>query len=252
MGTRSFAQVAPTSATIALNAYIFGYGGHSLVTPHAALKQLWWTDERIEAKVTRSFILSKLRGEERGFLNRPLTFGEDLTDDTYMDWILEKAKRLFLILTEIGVPDQIFGCIDDSWDDDDLPVSLEDVSSLELAYENDDALNKKFYDTQFLYLLRELTQGSHIDYGPKEHIPMEHVNSLPPAVSLQMWDRIHFPGRPDDVYMRRKYSLEDKEDGKDLRKAFMKDVRKAQSFAHEHIASVWASLYGGECSSRGI
>ena len=241
MGTRSFADVAPTPATIALNAYIFGYGGHSLVTPHVALKQLWWTDERIHAKVTKSFIVSKLRGEERGFLNRPLTFGEDLTDDTYMDWILDRAKRLFLILTEIGVPDQIFGCIDDSWVDEDLPVPLEDVRNLELAYENDESLNKKFFDTQFLYLLRERTQGAHIDYWPKEHIPMEHVNSLPPAVSLQIWDRIHFPGRPEDIYMRRKNSLTDKESSQDLRKGFMRDIRKAQSLAHEHIASAWAS-----------
>ena len=109
MGTRSFAQVAPTSATIALNAYIFGYGGHSLVTPHVTLKQLWWTDERIKAKITRSFVVSKLRGEEREFLDRPLAFGEGLTDDTYMEWILGRAKRLFMILAEIGVPDQIFG-----------------------------------------------------------------------------------------------------------------------------------------------
>lgn len=68
----------------ALNAYIYGYGGHSLVTPHQQLKQRWWTDERIDAKVTRSFVISKLRGEERDFLDRPLAFGEGLTDDTYM------------------------------------------------------------------------------------------------------------------------------------------------------------------------
>ena len=251
MGTRSFAQVAPTPGTIALNAYIFGYGGHSLVTPHAQLKQLWWTDERIEAKVTFNFILTKLRGEERGFLDRKPAWAEalggggveeeDLTDETYATWILTRAKRLFLILTEIGEPDQIFGCIDDSWNDDDLPVPWEDVHRLELSYENDEALNRKFYDTQFLYLLRELEVGSHIDYGRKEHIPMEHVNTLPPAVSLQAWDRIHFPGRPDVIYMRRKYPLTDKSTGRDLQKSFMQDVRKAQALAHEHIAKVWAS-----------
>ena len=241
MGTRSFAQVAPTSATIALNAYIFGYAGHSLVTPHAALKQQWWTDERIEAKVTRNFVISKLRGEEREFLDRPLAFGEGLTDDTYMDWILERAKRLFLILTEVGVPDQIFGCIDDSWDDDDLPIPLEDVRSLELAIENDEVLNKKFYDTQFLYLLRELSQGAHIDYGPREHIPMEYVNTLPPAVTLQIWDRVHFPENPEEIFMRRKYPLVDKETDHDYRSSFMRDVRKAQALKHEHIACTWAS-----------
>jgi hypothetical protein len=160
MGTRGIAQVAPTAGQVALNAYIYGYGGHSLVTPHAALKRLWWTDDRIEAKVTRAFVVSKLRGEERGFLDRPLAFGEGLTDDTYMEWILERAKRLFMILTEIGVPDQIFGCIDDSWDDDDLPIPLDNVQSLELAYDEDEALNKKFYGMQFAYLLRELPRST--------------------------------------------------------------------------------------------
>lgn len=241
MGTRGIAQVAPTAGQVALNAYIYGYGGHSLVTPHAALKRLWWTDDRIEAKITRAFVVSKLRGEERGFLDRPLAFGEGLTDDTYMEWILERAKRLFMILTEIGVPDQIFGCIDDSWDDDDLPISLDNVQSLELAYDEDEALNKKFYDMQFVYLLRELQRGAHIDYGPKEHIPMEYVNTLPPAVSLQSWDRVHFPGRPDDIFVRRKFPLHTKDNGLSHHEKFLKDVRKAQCLRHEHIASTWAS-----------
>ncbi|KAK3115957.1 hypothetical protein LTR53_004184 [Teratosphaeriaceae sp. CCFEE 6253] len=241
MGTRSYADVAPTAATIALNAYIFGYGGHSLVTPHTTLKQLWWTDERIERKVTRAFVVSKLRGEERQFLDKPLAFGEALTDDTYMEWILDRAKRLFLILTEIGVPDQIFGCIDDSWDDDDLPISLESIRNLELAYENDETLNRKFYDTQFVYLLRQLKAGAHLDYGPKEHIPMEYVNTLPPAVSLQTWDRVHFPSRPDEVYMRRKYALTDRDAGLAYHDSFLRDVQRARALRHEHIAGLWGS-----------
>lgn len=246
MGTRNWAQVDPTPATMALNAFIFGYGGHSLVTPHTTLKQLWWTDSRIKSRLTDTYIFSKLRGEERAFLGRPVGFGDGLTDDTYMDWIKERAKRLFLILCDVGVPDQIFGCIDDSWGDDDLPISLDDVQNLELAVENDETLNRKFYDTQFIYLLRELDQGSHIDYGPNEHIPMELVGTLPPAVSLQIWDRIHFPGRTDDVYMRRKYALVEKDTGKDLRSSFLKDVRKARAYAHEHIAPVWASYTTGD------
>ncbi|KAK5729753.1 hypothetical protein LTR17_011719 [Elasticomyces elasticus] len=241
MGTRSYADVAPTAATIALNAYIFGYGGHSLVTPHTTLKQLWWTDERIERKVTRSFVVSKLRGEERQFLDKPLAFGEGLTDDTYMEWILDRAKRLFLVLTEIGVPDQIFGCIDDSWDDDDLPIPLENIKNLELSYENDETLNRRFYDAQFVYLLRELKAEAHIDYGPKEHIPMEYANTLPPAVSLQSWDRVHFPGRPEEVFMRRKYALSDKDAGYTYHNSFLRDVQRAKALRHEHIASLWGS-----------
>lgn len=241
MATRSYADVAPTASTMALNAYIYGYGGHSLVTPHTALKKLWWTDRRIEDKVTRSYILSKLRTEERQFLDRQLAFGEGLTDDTYMDWILERAKRLFLILAEVGVPDQIFGCIDDSWDDDDLPVSLDNVKNLELSFENDPALNQRFYDMQFVYLLRELKKGSHLDYGPKEHIPMEHVNTLPPAANLQMWSRIHFPRRPDEIFTRRKFPLAQKGSKNITYETCIRDIRKAQSLPHQHIASVWGS-----------
>ncbi|KAK0272012.1 hypothetical protein LTR35_013182 [Friedmanniomyces endolithicus] len=219
MGTRSYADVAPTAATIALNAYIFGYGGHSLVTPHTTLKQLWWTDERIERKVTRSFVVSKLRGEERQFLDKPLAFGEGLTDDTYMEWILERAKRLFLVLTEIGVPDQIFGCIDASWTDNDLPMTLDDIKDLDLAYENDENLNRRFYDTQFVYLLRELKAGTHIEYGPKEHIPME----------------------PEEVFMRRKYALTDKDTGQTYHNSFSGDLQRAKALRHEHIAGLWGS-----------
>ena len=216
------------------------------MTPHTPLKQLWWTEERIQAKVTRAYIGSKLTEDERQFLLRPLAFGEGLTDHTYMDWILDRARRLFLILAEVGVPDQIFGCIDDSWCDADLPVSLINIPSLQLACKNDDTLNKKFYDAQFLYLVRELHQGCHIDYGPHEHIPMEYVNVLPPAVHIQVWDRIHFPARSAQIYMRRRYNLRDKDNGRDHRHKFLDDVHKAQQMVHENIVSVWASYTAGD------
>lgn len=241
MGTRSLAQVAPTPSIMAMNANMYGFAGHSLVTPHFAIKQAWWTTERITAKVTRTFVTSKLRGEERDFLAQQVPFGEGLTDSTYMDWILDKCKRLFLILAEVGVPDQIFGCIDDAWTDDDLPIPLHSIPSLELSVEPDDALNQRFHDTQFRYLLRELQPGSHISYGPSEHIPMEHVNTAPPAVTLQVCDRVHFPGKPNEVFMRRKVNLVEKDTGKDHRESFMRDIQEAQRLQHPHIAPVWAS-----------
>ncbi|KAK6000815.1 hypothetical protein QM012_003540 [Aureobasidium pullulans] len=246
MGTISYAQVPPTSATIALNAYIYGFGGHSLVTPHAALKQLWWTEDRIDGKVTRKFVVSQIKGEERDFLDRPLAFGEGLTDDTYMEWILGRARRLFLILAEIGKPEQIFGLIDDSLDDDDLPFSFESIVDMDLCVEPDERLNRKFHATQYLYLLRELDQGGHIDYGPQEHIPMEHVHKVPPAVPLQSWDRIHFPKDHEHVFVRRKFTFGTGNDKDDLRQTYMQDLAEAKRLAHPHIARVWASYTAGD------
>src|SRR3954466_16280184 len=78
-------------------------------------ENMWWDEKRIEATVTRQFVLSHLLPDEQLRLDLPLGFGGGLTDDTYMDWIHQKAKRIFLILVDLGVPDQIFGVIDDSW-----------------------------------------------------------------------------------------------------------------------------------------
>ncbi|KAF2089262.1 kinase-like protein [Saccharata proteae CBS 121410] len=241
MGSRALARVV-TPNSIALNAYIYGYAGHSLVTPHAPLQQIWWTQERIDAKVTPDFVASRLRKEERDLLHQKVGFGDGLTDDTYLEWILERAKRLYLILAEIGVPDQIFGVIDDSWDDEDLPIPLDAVERLALSYTNDDHLNRNFYHTQFTFLLRELHRGHHIAYGENEVIPLEYVYKLPAAVSLQNWSRVHFPKRPDNVFVRRRMSLSAADVQDDpLETEFRRDVKTAQAVEHDHIAPVWAS-----------
>ncbi|KAJ8129898.1 hypothetical protein O1611_g3732 [Lasiodiplodia mahajangana] len=84
---------------------------------------MWWDTSLIETTVTRQFVCSHLIPEEVERLDQPLGFGDGLTDGTYWEWI-EKAKRIFLILADLGIPDQIFGIIDDSWDDNDLPIAL--------------------------------------------------------------------------------------------------------------------------------
>jgi serine/threonine protein kinase len=239
MGSRTLNNVV-NDQTVALNTMIYGYAGHSLVTPHAALQQIWWTEEKINKTVTRDFVISRIRPSVREFLDRPLGFGDGLTDDTYMEWILEKAKRLFLILVEVGEPDQIFGVVDSSWDDDDLPLQLEDIERLSLSCQRNDMWNRKFYNMQFTFLLRELYQGAHTDYAPNEVLPIEYVHGFPPAVSLQHWSRVHLPQKPKDVLVRRKFSF-GSEDSEELEAEFLIDVENSKVVEHEHVAPIWAS-----------
>jgi serine/threonine protein kinase len=241
MTSRTITSVV-TSDTIALNAAVFGYAGHSMVTPHGAIQQIWWTDERIQTKVTREFIVSKLRADERFMLDRPVTFGDELTDNKYIDWILEKAKRLFLTLVETGVPDQIFGIIDDAWDDDDLPIPRKEVERLSLSYRKDDQLNRKFYSTQFGFLLRPLTSGAHIPYGPNEVIPLQYIHRLAPAATLQTWLKMHLPQKSDEILVRRKIQLGTKDEiDPILEERFLADIATSKATQHRHIAPIWAS-----------
>jgi serine/threonine protein kinase len=239
MSARTLTNVV-NDQTVALNALIYGYAGHSLVTPHAALQQVWWTEERINEKVTQEFVTSRLQPQERERLSQPVGFG-DLSDDTYIEWILEKARRLFLVLAEIGEADRIFAVVDRSWDDDDLPLQLEDIEQLALSNRRDNYANARFYHTQFSFLLRELQDGVHINYAPNEEVPLEYVQNLPAAVTLQNWSRVHLPKRPTEVYVRRRFALGNTEVPDAFESDFMMDVESARMVEHEHIAPVWAS-----------
>lgn len=237
MGTRTLTNTVNPDI-IALNAAIFRYGGHSILTPHIAIQQIWWTDAHIEAKVTPDFVNSKLRSEARQPLYYAIGFGDGLTDDTYMDWILSRAKRLFLTLVECGVPEQIFGMVDDSWNDDDLPISQDEAVRLS---QRDQRLGK-FYTAQFQFLLRQLNEGSHIDYEPNEIVPLEYIHRLPPAAVLQKRSRVQIPEPPERVYVRRKVSFGGS-DGEDLsaKERFLADVETSRIIQNQHIAPVWAT-----------
>jgi serine/threonine protein kinase len=239
MSARTLTNVV-NDQTVALNALIYGYAGHSLVTPHAALQQIWWTEERINEKVTQEFVTSRLQPQERERLTFPVGFG-DLSDDTYIEWILEKARRLFLVLAEVGEADRIFAVVDRSWDDDDLPLQMDDIEQLALSNRRDNHANARFYHTQFSFLLRELRDGVHIDYAPNEEVPLEYVQTLPAAVSLQNWSRVHLPKRPTDIYIRRRFALGNAEAPDAFEAAFMMDVESARMVEHDHIAPIWAS-----------
>lgn len=202
---------------------------------------MWWDDERIQATVTRQFVSSKLRPDEQERLDEPLGFGDSLTDDTYLEWIEEKAKKIFLILVDLGVPDQIFGVIDDSWGDDDLPIPMDQVERLQLTYDRNEKLEKKFFQRQFNYLLRYISKGEHIYYDDVEVVPLELVEKrsvssiLPNSV-----DKVHLPGRPDTVFLRRRILLGTSPE-EIPHEEFLSGIEAMKGIGHVHLTSLWAS-----------
>ncbi len=205
---------------------------------------MWWDEERIDATVNRQFVLSKLRPDEQVRLDEPLGFGDGLTDDTYMEWIEQKAKRIFLILVDLGVPDQIFGVIDDSWDDDDLPVPLDQVERLQLTYDKDEKLEKKFFLRQFIYLLRNVQKGAHEYYDDEEVVPLELAEKRPvgavAGLTQSNVDKVHLPGRPDDVFVRRRIPL-GTTPGRMPQEEFLSGIETMKVIEHDHLTSLWAS-----------
>lgn len=200
----------------------------------------WWSDEKIDATVTAEYVARELQSEiHQAALHRPLAFGDGLTDDTYLDWILEKGRRMFLILNHIGCPEWIFDIIDKTFDDDDLPLSEEALWDLNLFGGKSETLDKKFYRQQFNFLVQELQPGGHVDYRDDDVLPLEPIARRVPAVpSNQAYNRVYV-SKTRDVYTRRQI-LTSGENGID-RDQFVMHMSALQAIKHPHLVSVWAT-----------
>ena len=202
----------------------------------------WWTEDRVESTVNPAYIHSHLRASEQEILQRSLHFGRETRNKTYLDWIVLKAKRLFLILVDAGVPDQIFGVIDDSFEDDDLPLAQHVVPSLRLSIEPNPALDKRFYRAQFKYLARTLQGGEHIRYADEENVPLTLVGLK--SLTILNKDAVDAVRIPDDagrVLVRKKLNL-----SKTTTEAMiLSQIAELKKFSHMHILSVFASYVQG-------
>ncbi|KAF5019035.1 hypothetical protein F66182_8970 [Fusarium sp. NRRL 66182] len=202
----------------------------------------WWVDSRIEATVTRTYVASQLLPDEVERLDRPVAFGgEDLTERTYWESIRNDAPRLFLILVDLGVPDQIFGVIDDGWDDAELPLALENVDRLLLTATRDEKVEKKFYQRQFHYLLKPLQRGNHVAYKDHEVVPLDVIErpTLPTHKSNGS-DKVQLPNIPGEVFCRRRYVLGNAP-GAVPSQEFLDAIHGIRSLQNEHMISYWAS-----------
>ncbi|KAI0853981.1 kinase-like protein [Daldinia vernicosa] len=200
---------------------------------------MWWDPSRIEATVTRQFVCSHLLPEEIKRLDLPLGFGDGLTDGTYWEWIDEKAKRIFLILLDLGVPDQIFGLIDDSWDDDDLPIPLDQIERLALTLTRDDKLERKFYSRQFHYLLKFIEKGDYIVYEHPEIVPLT-VDKRPGLSLNSVVDRVELANRPGEIFSRRRIPI-GTGPGLLSEKEFFYEIDRARNIDNGHIMSYYGS-----------
>ncbi|KAF4979411.1 hypothetical protein FZEAL_4388 [Fusarium zealandicum] len=202
----------------------------------------WWVDSRIEATVTRPFVLGQLLPDEIARLDKPVAFGgEDLTERTYWESIRNDAPRLFLILVDLGVPDQIFAVVDDGWDDAELPIALEDVDRLQLTAARDEKVEKKFYQRQFHYLLKPLQRGSHLAYSDHEVVPLDIVER-PPLTShkTHVIEKVRLPNVPGSVFCRRRYYLGNGP-GAIPPAEFFESIAGIKGLQNEHMISYWAS-----------
>lgn len=201
----------------------------------------WWDPDLIEATVTRQFVCSHLLPEEIQRLDRPLGFGDGLTDGTYWEWIDEKAKRIFLILVDLGVPDQIFGVIDDSWDDMDLPVALDQVERMALTPSKDEKLERKFFYRQYYYLLKPVMKGEHVFYQDIEPVPLDVVERKQGlAAHNHSVDKVVLPNFPGKSFCRRRIPL-GSGPGCLADEDFIYEINSIKNVQNEHLVSYFAS-----------
>ncbi|KAM7183752.1 protein kinase [Rhypophila sp. PSN 637] len=206
---------------------------------------MWWTPDTIDKAVTRQFVCNHLLPQEIERLDKPLGFGDGLTDGTYWEWIDQKARRIFLILVDLGVPDQIFGVIDDSWDDEDLPIARDQVERLALTPSKDEKSEKKFYYRQFYYLLRPLKKNEHIVYQDNEAVPLdvlEKKQTLPTGNSGGHVDRVVLPDQPGMVFCRRRIPLGPGGGPEALsQEDLLYEINGIKHVQNEHLVSYWGS-----------
>lgn len=195
----------------------------------------WWSNERISTTVTAAYIERELGSKIAvDQVHRVLAFGDGLTDDTYLDWILERSPRFFLILNEIGVPDKIFEIIDKSFADDDLPLSQDALWELNLFGGKSETLDKKFHREQFNFLIKELEPGGHVDYGDWAVVPVEPFVKRP-GISKAV-DKVYVHG---NLYTRKKISVSDNNSIDESQ--FIVHLKSLSTIRHPHLVSIWSS-----------
>lgn len=219
---------------------MYGYGGHgSGLPPPVVLTSTWWDEQKIEETVNARYIKQQINDSSlRKKLDEHLRFGEGLTESTYCEWIVEHTRKFFLILCDLGCPEQIFSVIDGSWDDEDLPLSLDTIERLELPAVSQD---KKFLKKQYAYLVRELQEGQHTEFQDEEVVPLEVISRrAQPGSAKQTVEKVYFPRTREVFYSRRRVPLGNGQNQLSTEN-FLNEIETLKSITHDHIVSLHLS-----------
>lgn len=249
------------SDAAALQAAMFGYGGHGAAFAQGAgqaLPMKFWDETAIEEVVTMDFIKSQFseRGALRERLESAIDSGGDLTEATYLEWIHEKMRRFFLIMVDIGCKEKIFDLVDGSWDDSDLPLSAPTIARLDLGASTE----KRFYKKQYDVLVKCLEQGDYVEYFEDEIVPVEALEKKPSQTNAgmtvdkvvcrkhkSMMIRVRMPLPKVAVKRESEDSMGSIVDKTSMvedaaaKKAFLDELDFRRSLNHPHIQSVFAA-----------
>ncbi|KAJ5793948.1 hypothetical protein N7457_000547 [Penicillium paradoxum] len=205
---------------------------------------LWWPEERIKSTLNASYIISRLRPENVPRLFELPDWGEGLTSGTYMEWILTKAGRVFLILDSIGIPDRIFALVDESCDDDDLPIAEHSIDLLYLSPDGEDIdLDTRFFHAQWRFLVRGIAEGEHVVYTENEGVPVEAVRTHTSSEFHgrdDTVDKVILAGSVCKVYMRTQVQVGGAPHFFSAGEV-LAEIRDLKKLSHEHVISVYAS-----------
>ncbi|KAJ5692893.1 hypothetical protein N7462_002316 [Penicillium macrosclerotiorum] len=207
---------------------------------------VWWPEDRIKATLDTKFIVSRLRPENVPRLFDLPRWGEGLTSETYMEWILLKAGRLFLILDVIGIPDRIFSIVDESWDDDDLPIAEPNMDRLRLCPDGEDlALENRFFNAQWRFVVRGIAEGEHVTYTGNEGVPVEVLRTTAGS-GVQgrddTVDRVILAGSVCRVYMRTQVQVGGAPHFFSSAEV-LNEIRALRKLAHPHLVSLYGSYF---------
>ncbi|KAF7588476.1 hypothetical protein BBP40_005670 [Aspergillus hancockii] len=203
---------------------------------------LWWPEDRIKATLCSEYVFGNLPSNTLHRLVEPLPWGEGLTSETYLDWILSKAGRLFLILVDIDIPERIFALVDESFDDSDLPIAAHSVDRLHLSPEvEDSALENKFFLAQWRFIVRGIGEGEHIKYTENEGVPVE-VLRTGTALMREGVEKVVLASAVCRVYLRTQVTIggaphffEEDE--------VLEEIRSLRRLSHDHVYSIYGSYY---------